>query len=214
MSSDCVTKIFLILFCTVSFRRGSLLSMTGSKDVVMVLRLFLFCFCFFANISSRNPDEWTSPVVIPRLDDQKEVQTGLFRMFSWICVAVAQVTEARQQGMCRDRFSVVMATAREAALFYWLNKWHGNEIVRDPRRGENEERSLRFNSRGLFTKLSRGPNYRRLTHAVQRRDAQYGMKSVTLQTCEQVITVLYYNTIKKNTTETYYQLNVLRVSKV
>lgn len=86
-----------------------------------------WCFaCFFANISSKNPDEWTSPVVIPRSDDQKDDQKGLFRMFSWICVAVAQVTEARQQGMCRDRFSVVMATAREAALFYWLNERHGN----------------------------------------------------------------------------------------
>lgn len=46
VSSDCVTKMFLILLSTVSLRRGSLPSKTGREEVVM----------FVANIPSRNPD--------------------------------------------------------------------------------------------------------------------------------------------------------------
>lgn len=40
MSSDCVTKMFLILFSTLSFRRGSLVSKKGREEVVMFLQMY------------------------------------------------------------------------------------------------------------------------------------------------------------------------------
>lgn len=80
LSSDCVTKIFCILFSTLSFRRGSPGSNAPREEVVMFVLLQIYC--------PEIPMSKQVLVNIPSSGDLKD-DRGSFRMCSCICVAVA-----------------------------------------------------------------------------------------------------------------------------